>query len=147
MREDGTVIHSGPWLHLPEHRIILSTADQDIWSLLTPLLLNNMFQPPRVRDLAQALEIGEARMRLLLQQLAAMGQVYKVAHDHYFMPQSVDRLLAIVREIAAIQPDGSVTAALFRDRIGTGRKLAIQILEYFDASAVTRRAGDTHYLR
>jgi selenocysteine-specific elongation factor len=147
MREEGSVIHSGPWLHLPEHRIILSAGDQEIWRLLAPLLRENLFQPPRVRDLAHDLKVAEPRMRLLLQQLAAMGEVYKVAHDHYFMPKSVESLVAIAREIAAQQPEGKITAAEFRDRIGTGRKLAIQILEFFDGSAVTRRAGDTHYLR
>jgi selenocysteine-specific elongation factor len=147
MREEGSVIHSGPWLHLPEHRIKLSAADQEIWRLLAPMLLENLFQPPRVRDLAHDLKVAEPRMRLLLQQLAAMGEVYKVAHDHYFMPKSVDGMVAIAREIAAEQQEGQITAALFRDRIGTGRKLAIQILEFFDASAVTRRAGDTHRLR
>jgi selenocysteine-specific elongation factor len=147
MREEGLVIHSGPWLHLPEHRITLSAGDQEIWRTLAPMLLENLYQPPRVRDLAHALQVGEVRMRILLQQLAAMGEVYKVAHDHYFMPKSVEGLVAIVREIAAQQPEGKITAAAFRDRIGTGRKLAIQILEFFDASAVTRRAGDTHYLR
>jgi len=147
LREEGSVIQSGPWLHLPEHRITLSASDQELWRRAVPLLLYQPFQPPRVRDLAHALQEGEARMRLLLQQLAAMGEVYRVAHDHYFMPQSVERLAAIAREIAAVQPDGRITGALFRDQIGTGRKLAIQILEFFDASAVTRRAGDTHHLR
>ncbi|MEO8330815.1 MAG: SelB C-terminal domain-containing protein [Gallionella sp.] len=55
------------------------------------------------------------------------------------MPQSVEQLAAIAREIAADQPDCKITAAVFRDRIGTGRKLAIQILEFFDAGAITRR--------
>ena len=62
-------------------------------------------------------------------------------------PYTVEQLAAIVREIATGQPDGKITAALFRDRIGTGRKLAIQILEFFDAGAITRRAGDAHHLR
>ncbi len=147
LREEERITQSGPWLHLPEHRIVLSAGDQKLWHKVAPLLLEQPFQPPRVRDLANALQVEEARMRLLLQQLAAMGEVYRVAHDHYFMPQSVGQLAAIIREIAAEQADGKITAALFRDRIGTGRKLAIQILEFFDASAVTRRAGDAHHLR
>ncbi len=144
---DDLIVKSGPWLHLPEHRITLSPGDQIVWHKVAPLLLDQPFQPPRVRDLANTLKVDEARMRLLLQQLAAMGEVYRVAHDHYFMPQPVEQLAAIVREIATGQPDGKITAALFRDRIGTGRKLAIQILEFFDAGAVTRRAGDAHHLR
>lgn len=146
-RDEGRIIQSGPWLHLPEHRITLSPSDQIVWHKVAPLLLDQPFQPPRVRDLANTLQVDEARMRLLLQQLAAMGEVYRVAHDHYFMPQAVEQLAAIAREIADDQPDGKITAALFRDRIGTGRKLAIQILEFFDASAITRRAGDAHHLR
>jgi len=145
--DEGRIAQSGPWLHLPEHRITLSEKDQIVWHKTAPMLLDQPFQPPRVRDLAHELNMSETRMRLLLQQLAAMGEVYRVAHDHYFMAQSVEQLAAIVREIAADQPDGKITAALFRDKIGTGRKLAIQILEFFDASALTRRAGDAHHLR
>ncbi|HSM99276.1 MAG TPA: SelB C-terminal domain-containing protein, partial [Gallionella sp.] len=147
LRDEGRIMQSGPWLHLPEHRITLSAGDQIVWEKVAPLLLEQPFQPPRVRDLAYALKASETRMRMLLQQLAAMGEVYRVAHDHYFMPQAVEQLAAIIREIAAGQPDGRITAALFRDRIGTGRKLAIQILEFFDAGALTRRAGDAHHLR
>ncbi|MBY0575361.1 MAG: selenocysteine-specific translation elongation factor [Gallionellaceae bacterium] len=142
---DKIITRSGPWLHLPEHRITLSSTDQLIWDKIAPLLREQPFQPPRVRDLSNTLQVSEVRMRLLLQQLAAIGEVYRVAHDHYFMPQSIERLTAIIHEIAAAHDH--ITAALFRDRIGTGRKLAIQILEFFDASAITRRAGDAHYLR
>ena len=147
LRDEGRIAQSGPWLHLPEHRITLSPGDQIIWHKAAPLLQDQPFQPPRVRDIADILKVSEKRMRLLMQQLAAMGEVYRVAHDHYFMAQSVEQLAAIIREIAAEQPDGKITAALFRDRIGTGRKLAIQILEFFDASTLTRRAGDAHHLR
>jgi selenocysteine-specific elongation factor len=147
LRNEGLIAQSGPWLHLPEHRITLAAADQAVWHKVAPLLLEQSFQPPRVRDLAKALMVSETRMRMLLQQLAAMGEVYRVAHDHYFLPQAVVQLETILREIAADQKDGRITAALFRDRIGTGRKLAIQILEFFDAGALTRRAGDAHYLR
>lgn len=147
LRDERRIMQSGPWLHLPEHRITLAAGDQIVWHKVAPLLLERQFQPPRVRDLAYALNVSETRMRQLMQQLAAMGEVYRVAHDHYFMPQAVEQLAAIVREIAAGQPDGKITAALFRDKIGTGRKLAIQILEFFDAGALTRRAGDAHHLR
>ncbi|MBI3478738.1 MAG: selenocysteine-specific translation elongation factor [Nitrosomonadales bacterium] len=145
LRDEGRIAQKGPWWHLPEHRITLSSRDQLIWDKVKPLLQDQPFQPPRVRDLANTFKVEEDRMRSLMQQLAAMGEIYRVAHDHYFIAPAVEQLAEIVRGIAA--EHGSVTAASFRDRIGTGRKLAIQILEFFDASAVTRRAGDAHYLR
>ena len=42
------------------------------------------------------------------------------------------------------EADGESRAAAFRDRIGTGRKLAIQILEFFDRIGYSRRIGDGH---
>jgi selenocysteine-specific elongation factor len=71
--------------------------------------------------------------------------VYPVAHDHYFTRRAVGRLAQIVRELEA--SDAGAQAAAFRDRIDTGRKLAIHILEFFDRIGFTRRVGDNHRLR
>ncbi|MEQ4530471.1 MAG: SelB C-terminal domain-containing protein, partial [Mixta sp.] len=35
----------------------------------------------------------------------------------------------------------------FRNQLGTGRKIAIQLLEFFDRSGFTRRRGNNHLLR
>ena len=147
LREEKSIAQTGPWLHLPAHRITLSAADQEIWCKVHPLLQAQPFQPPRVRDLANSLKLGEARLRLLLQRLEAIGEVGQVAHDHYFLSNAVDRLESVLRDIAAASPDRTITAAQFRDHIQTGRKLAIQILEFFDRNGLTRRVGDTHRLR
>ena len=78
----------------------------------------------------------------LLQRLAAMGEVHRVAHDHYFTPAAVADLGAIALRLT--ETDGAARAAAFRDAVGTGRKLAIQILEFFDRIGHSRRIGDDH---
>ncbi|QSA96163.1 selenocysteine-specific translation elongation factor [Methylococcus sp. EFPC2] len=145
--EDGECARDGSWWHLPGHRITLSESDEALWQRIAPLLLEQPFQPPRVRDIARAEALEEAAVRKLLIQVACMGQVYKVAHDHYFDRTAVAQLADIVRDLARQAPDGAVAAAEFRDRIATGRKLAIHILEYFDRIGLTRRLGDAHRLR
>jgi selenocysteine-specific elongation factor len=40
-----------------------------------------------------------------------------------------------------------LTAAVFRDRLDNGRKVAIQILEFFDRAGLTARAGDVRRVR
>lgn len=139
------IVQSGPWLHLPEHKVALTAAEEKLWRRILPLLQNEQFQPPRVRDVAQALTAAEADIRMLLRRVARVGEVYLVAHDHYFTRSAVGELSAIVRNLA--EEKESVHAADFRDRIGTGRKLAIQILEFFDRIGYTRRTGDEHRLR
>ncbi len=46
-----------------------------------------------------------------------------------------------------IQKEGEMTMAMFRDLIGTSRKYAVPLLEWFDASGVTVRSGDVRRLR
>jgi selenocysteine-specific elongation factor len=145
--EQGLCAREGSWWHLPGHEITLSEKDEQLWRRIAPLLLEQPFQPPRVRDIARAESLDETAVRRLLMQAARMGRVYRVAHDHYFDRTAVAALADIVRDLAREAPDGTVTAAAFRDRIGTGRKLAIHILEYFDRVGLTRRLRDTHLLR
>ena len=54
----------------------------------------------------------------------------------------VARAMALSAEAAAT--DGRITAAIFRDRAGIGRNLAIELLELFDRTRFTRRVGDAH---
>ena len=81
-------------------------------------------------------------MRSLLGRLASRGEAYRIAHDHYFLPPTVKRLAHVAATVA--EAGGVVRAAPFRDRIGVGRKVAIQILEFFDRVGYTRRHGDAH---
>ena len=142
---EGAIQSSGPWLHAPDHRVTLSAEEQKLWAKVQPLLEAAPFQPPRVRDLAHALLVKEEQMRQLLQHVARVGEVYPVAHDHYYTRRAVAELAQTVRLLASEQ--GFATAAAFRDRIGTGRKLAIHILEFFDRIGFTRRVHESHALR
>jgi len=141
--EAGQTARDGSWWHLPGYKLSLLEKDQTLWRRIAPLLLEQPFQPPRVRDIARAESLPEDAVRRLLNQAARMGWVYRIAHDHYFDRAAVAELAGFVRESAA----EGLSAASFRDRIGTGRKLAIQILEYFDRVGLTRRLRDQHWLR
>jgi selenocysteine-specific elongation factor len=49
--------------------------------------------------------------------------------------------------VATIQTQGQVTAAQVRDQFNTSRKYAVGLLEYLDATHVTKRVGDARVLR
>jgi selenocysteine-specific elongation factor len=76
-----------------------------------------------------------------------MGKVIQVAHDHFFLRSTVVEMIAIADGLAAASADKAVTAGAFRDKIGSGRKVAIQILEFFDRAGVTMRHGDLRTVR
>ncbi len=142
---DGRIAQTNAWLHLPEHRVQLAAADHEWWAALKPLLDAAPYNPPRVRDLARSTGCNEDRVRALLKRLARLGEVYPVAHDHYFAAAAVADL---AHRVAGLSNEhGAARAAPLRDQIGGGRKVAIQILEFFDRIGYTRRVRDTHVLR
>ena len=133
------------FIALPGHSVCFSEPEQVLWERIVPLLSEQPFQPPRVRPLAVALRFEEEAMRKLLSKSARLGHTYRVAHDHYFLSASVSALASHVNAIAEV--NGDATVAPFRDRIGTGRKLAVEILEFFDRMGFTRRIHDRHLIR
>jgi selenocysteine-specific elongation factor len=141
----GRVVRSGSWLHLPGHRVQVSAEDAALWQRLRPLLDATPYGPPRVRDIAGASGLAEEAVRALFKRLARAGDLYPVAHDHYFTAEAVGGLAAIVAGIQ--EQTGTARAAALRDRIGGGRKVAIHILEFFDRVGYTRRVRDEHVLR
>ena len=145
----GTIAQTRTWLHLPEHRASLSDEDRSLYSDLRTLLDARPYNPPRVRDLFNATGIPEASVRQLFKRIARAGELYPVAHDHYFTAEAVAELAEIVRRLS--EEHGAARAAPFRDIIfndgGGGRKVAIRILEFFDRVGYTRRVGDDHILR
>jgi selenocysteine-specific elongation factor len=70
-----------------------------------------------------------------------MGEVVEVAPDRFCRRQTLQEMAAIVAQMCRAAAEGTVTATAFRDRIATGRKLAIIILEFFDRAGVTIGRG------
>jgi selenocysteine-specific elongation factor len=76
--------------------------------------------------------------------LLATGALLKVGGDVYRATQIVE---IRKRLEAAVRRDGPITMARFRDAVGTTRKYAVPLMEWFDATGVTVRDGDVRALR
>ncbi len=142
-----TIVADGPWYRLPSHQVTLGAAEERLWARILPALRAAKFEPPRVRDFAKSLGTKEDDVRTLLKRLARMGKVVLVAHDHYYLRESVVEMVRLALGLARKEASGQITAAQFRDAIGTGRKLAILILEFFDRMGITVRTGDLRRVR
>jgi selenocysteine-specific elongation factor len=142
---EGAIVADGPWFRLPGHRISLSPQDDRVWRAARPLIAADRFRPPRVRDIAAALRMPEAAVRVTLKRLMRMGQLVEVAPDTFFLRAAVAEMAAIAAD--AVDADGLLTAAVFRDRLDNGRKMAILVLEFFDKAGVTIRKGDVRRVR
>ncbi|POA50146.1 selenocysteine-specific translation elongation factor [Pseudomonas sp. MPR-ANC1] len=141
----GSINASGPWLHLPDHQVRLSAADEILWQQLQPLFEQAGFDPPWVRDLAKAVGEEDANVRLLLRKLARLGLTHQVVRDLFVTDIVLRQMAAMLLQLAQENPQIQVTCV--RDALGLGRKRCIQFLEYFDRLGLTRRLGEHRLIR
>ena len=142
MRASGTIDSHHGWLHLPEHKAGFTEEQQAIWLRVADLFAD---EPWWVRDLAKEAGVEEALMRAVLRQAAQQGMITAIVKDRYYRNDRIVAFARMIRELDLAR--GSTCAADFRDTLNVGRKLAIQILEYFDRIGFTRRRGNDHILR
>jgi selenocysteine-specific elongation factor len=136
----GEIVLEGAFLRLPGHEVRLDPADEELYARIAPLLgAEARFRPPRVRDIAGLLGVAEPEVRRLLKACARLGRVDQIAHDHFFLRATTAEMVGIAIDVAG---QDEFSAAAFRDRMDNGRKVAIQILDFFDRQGVTLRRGD-----
>ena len=139
----GVVVVEGGFVRLPGHAVRMTPAEQALLDRILPQLGgDDRFRPPRVRDFATAMEVPEAEVRRVLRMAARRGQLDQIRPDHFFLRATTAEMARIIAEVQAAAPDGWVTAAAFRDRVMNGRKVAIEILDFFDRQGVTMRRAD-----
>jgi selenocysteine-specific elongation factor len=142
LADQGELVVGGSWIRRPEHEVRLTPEDETLWAHVAPLIGDSeRFRPPRIRDIAQLLGRREEDIRRLFRLVGRRGDVHEVALDHFFLRDTVAEMVGIAADLAGRDPAG-FNAAQFRDRLDNGRKVAIQILEFFDRHGVTVRRGD-----
>ncbi len=143
LQRNKEVTLDGAWVKLPGHAVKLTPQDEALWAKIRPMIDGDArFRPPRVRDIAGALGVAEGHVRRLGKLLSRLGQADEVAPDHFFLRATVAEMLEISIKLAESKEGGQFSAAEFRDRLNNGRKVAIQVLEFFDRHGVTLRRGD-----
>jgi len=145
--DSGVLLSEGGALRLPEHRLRLDERDTRSWSRIAPLLSDGeRFRPPRAEEIGKELRLPVADVRRVLKALARQRVVIEVALDRFFKREAVDEVADVVVALARAQQDGRFAVWQFRDRLNNGRKVAIELLEYFDGRGLTLREGDMRRL-
>lgn len=110
---------------------------------LTLLLEKELFGPPKIGEIAPALNLTEKEARSLIGMLRTDNKVLQIG-GLVFSAQAIDG--AKERLVAFLEKNGQITVSEWRGLLGTSRKYALPLLEYFDRERVTKRAGDVRVL-
>lgn len=140
--KDKAIVREGSGISLQGHRPALIASDAEMWERISGLLDVDDLRPPRVREIAEELDIDLKVLEQLLGRVTRMGLLHRVADNRYYLTDTLRRLGQVAETLCRKSPEATFDARAFRDETGIGRNVAIQVLEFFDKSGLTRRDGD-----
>ena len=142
---EGLLAHRGGYFSTVGHVPKLTAEQQQFFSGIAPLDPANPLAPVPLAQVAAAVRAtrvpgaGKAFDTML-----AKGALVKVNDDLYRGSQ----IAAITARVQTfLRENERMTMAQFRDLVGTSRKYAVPLLEWFDARGITVRSGDFRMLR
>ena len=145
MLDEGQLQQTRGWLHLPSHKIQFSAEEQSLWQAVLVEFEKAHGQAIWVRDMATALAQDESVMRNFMYKAGKLGYLTPIVKDRFFLTESIYAYARLIKQMAG--EEGKVAVNELRDKLNFGRKLTVQLMEYFDRTGFLRRKGNDHILR
>jgi selenocysteine-specific elongation factor len=142
-QKEGWVVLSGAEVGLKQFADQHSDWRQDLLLKADAILTNNGLTTVDVSLLVEKLGIPLDKARATLEILIKEGQLIKVGEMHVYR-KTIQNIAKVIQR--HFQTNPTLTVAELRDLIGTSRKVALPLLEYYDMHKYTVREGDVRRL-
>jgi selenocysteine-specific elongation factor len=145
LKTDGRLVEQKGRLAASEHRPTFRDEDLRRLEAVESLFRRQAFHPPTMEELVERTGACAADLQRVLKILREHQELIQVEEGLLFHREAVDR----AREILAgfIRQEGKLESVRFKYLLDTTRKFALPLLDYFDRVGVTRRVGNTRYLK
>jgi selenocysteine-specific elongation factor len=127
------------------HRVQLGSQEKSLMESIRRVLGEQPISPPELKEIEKKLGISRNKLNEVIRLLERDGSVIRVTTDLYYLSSAIERVRALLKKYLADKSE--ISAASFRDLIGSSRKYTIPLLEYFDREGVTLRIGDVRRLK
>ena len=135
-KQDEKAIWNSEWM--PD----LSGKQGEFIRLVRMMYAKSPFAPPLWSEAVAESGIPAKEQGEYLQWFLREGELVRLSDDIIYSRNALDEAERILR---LNSPDGGYSLAEARDVLGTTRKFAYQIGEYFDSIKLTRWDGERHY--
>ena len=142
----GLQLH-GSQVSIASHDSTDNPRDLVVWQRIRPMLHDAKASIPSVRELSVLSRVPLQQLRDLMHRKSGTGKLVKLTLERFALPETMEMLRQKAEQTAASCSDQLFSAAQYRDVIGTGRGLAIEILECLDKKGETLRRGDLRAIR
>jgi selenocysteine-specific elongation factor len=141
---DGQVESTADGLHTAGHQQQFTAAELSLAERIESTLTFRGKTPPKLEALARAVDKPVKQLIRFLGELERAGRVIQITRGVYLTNHDYKDWQE--RALNYLQHNSTMSLAQFRDEIGCGRELAMQVLEFFDGAGVTRRQGNVRVL-
>jgi selenocysteine-specific elongation factor len=141
---DGLVKSTADGLHSAGHQQQFTAAELSLAERIESTLAFRGKTPPKLEALARAVGKPVKQLMRFLGELERAGRVIQITRGVYLTNHDFKDWQE--RALNYLQHNSTMTLAQFRDEIGCGRELAMQVLELFDSAGVTRREDNVRVL-
>ncbi|HEX3458017.1 MAG TPA: selenocysteine-specific translation elongation factor [Candidatus Baltobacteraceae bacterium] len=142
---EGRLLHRSGYYCTVDHEPAFTSEQQAFFDHLVPLDEEQPFLPIPFAGAAAAVKLAKLTGAVrAFDTLLARGALVKVGDDLYRGSQIAD---IRTRVETLLTERERMTAAEFRDLLGTSRKYAVPMLEWLDGHGITIRSGDFRTLR
>lgn len=145
LAERGELRVSAERASRPDFAPTLSSEEERRADRILELLRPAALEPPPLRELAERLGDADASLGDLLAHLERGGALVRVSSDLWFDRAAIDALRE--RVVAHLRQHEELATPAYKELIGTSRRTAMPLMEYFDDAHVTFRKGDVRVLR
>jgi selenocysteine-specific elongation factor len=135
----------GKLVRLLDHIPTLSDREETIATRIRADAASAGLEPPTPREWAEEIGMDLEALRGVLAHLEREGSLVRTPGDLWFDRAAVDELRE--RVMAHLAEHQSLDTPAYKSLIGTTRKYAVPLMEFFDAEHLTLRAGETRILR
>lgn len=135
----GLLRVSGSEISLASFQVQLSPRQQELLDRVMTFMAAAGINALSPDELAQAAKVPVQAVTEILRLGIEAGAIVRVPPDLFYTRKDIEIFAQKVRAIGTGKP---FSAAEFRDMMGTTRKFAIPLLEYFDSIRLTTRMGE-----
>jgi selenocysteine-specific elongation factor len=143
--ERGAVATTEDVARRSEHRPTLDAADQTLVERVLREAREAGLEPPSEREWAERLGTTREHLQDLLAHLKREGRMVRTPGDLWFDAGAIAALRE--RILAHFETHDRLETPAYKALIGTTRRTAVPLMEYFDDEHLTTRSGDARVLR
>jgi len=145
LERKGTIVIERENLRMPGHRVDLKGDLDDLRNRMENIYFASGLTPPTLKEVMEKFADRKNQLESVLNVMLKEGTLTKINEDLYFHKEILLKLRENYKNL--LLREGKATPASFKELTCLSRKFIIPLMEYFDITKLTIRAGDHRILR